>query len=870
MLRQLAQLIQAVGSIHTLHTHSILVTVNPANIVRTKNTMPPNPTPAPATQSTPSSQASIRNYMRPGNSIRRIVRDTVSSVLALPDGAQGGEHSMDTEDIGVVDENEETRKRNREDSGTNEDEEDESILGTDRSQRDISDSLIANTSITGARRRRISAVSETPQDITAPGDSPTPNILLQMESISETANIFHQGMPELQYVQHTTGDAALSAQSNVSNTNIMLDGISALTNRAISTTGQVVGAPTQVLEWDHEGMTPPVNLSISPLPVPDIQDTAQPRNNSQPVEAVESTSQVEIMQVVRAKMEDFFKTLGETLTPITEKMEEINMVVEQNRQAVEDNAVCIAQNTEAVENTKQWIGLVEETQELHARDLEDLNVRMAAMDTMREEVTSVIEQNTSAVEDNRNNIERLESSVSVLQRGGPPMAQMQVLLDRVQALEKKQEESQRLLHQYETDRERERDHYYLKSISLRGFSPPKDEHHRKMARTVLASIGCEDVLSSVEFISFSRDKTDLRLTFFNISDQIYACQWLGDGISRIKRNGHNINITFRTLTPPRFAQDRKKLNEIGMQLKNDGQCKRFYFIIKNNKLLMKIHMPGMPDRIIEAPKQQQDMDTDVVVSCPICSDPYSASSAIAVYQCGHTYHEACLAAVLEGQGLRCPTCREAPQNISTDMVNCEQCTILAVTGPDVRTENLCVSSKCYHVHTLSCQTRYLTSRQADVPSTRETVEQMRLNEQFMGCYTCNQGQDRRSMKSEILYTIQFSSGISDFVDLGLNSPGVRPRRYIPANPSVQDIVGSSPPAVQIAQIAPPGDVLSGANRTAMGPARNRNSPRNLGSRRERNTSGDPMRARRGRRDHTPRPPQGRERSPIRGARRQDN
>lgn len=243
--------------------------------------MPPNTASPAASQPTPSSsQASIRSYMRPGGTIRRMVRDTVNSVLAIPDGAQGEDPGMEVES----EDNEERRKRVREEEEeelmNSVDWNDESIMGTDQTHRDLSDSLIANTSIDGARRRRISAVSETPEDASPTvGDNiPAHSIAQQMEVISEVTNEFCNDTPDIEFVQHSAGSNGRSAQTNRSSTIAMMNGISSLTNQVISASGHGIGAPTQTLEWDHEGL-PPTYPPISPRPVPTIQETQSQNDN---------------------------------------------------------------------------------------------------------------------------------------------------------------------------------------------------------------------------------------------------------------------------------------------------------------------------------------------------------------------------------------------------------------------------------------------------------------------------------------------------------------------------------------------------------------------------------------------------------------
>ena len=771
------------------------------------------------------------SYMRPTGSIRRLVRDTVSSVLALPDGAQGGCPPSPQSPMDVSDS--EGRKRDREEN-------DNTISGSDIASDQISDSLIGNTSIEqDARRRRLSAVSETP--VSPSNVNPELSVSRQMAGIGEEAITYTQTIEMTDHIQHPSNFSDLSEQAARQNTLVMVQGINTITEEAISTSALRTGAPTHTLEWDDAGLAhqpmPP-----SPLPVPNLSPPSPPIAPAQDHHPQGGLNGQEIMTAVRSRLDEFMGSFKEELQSTCSNIDGIiSAKLSDVMQVVEDNSNLILENKQAISITNDWVTLLEETQERHDREIQQIHTRMDEMGERETEMRNVTEQYTESASNNVGHIERLESAVSLLQRGSGSAVsspQLQPLLDRINALERTQEESQTLMHQYRVDRTRQEDSYFLRSLSISGFHPLRPgSSSRSLARKVLSTISCEDVLSSVQSFSFNKALTNLRLTFNSIHEMNQCSQWLAEGMSQARRHDHSVRIYYRHLTPPRFASERKALDQIGMAMKKEGTCKRYYFVIQNDEIVMRVHKPGTSDKTIHAPQataqvdRGENMEIGSPTSCSICGDPYNSATQLAIYWCGHSFHEICLSATIEGHGLKCPICREIPPTPSTNDIDCEQCLTLSYNGLPIDQESLCISSKCHHLHSIHCQNRFLASRQVDLPTTKESAEIMRLNYQFKGCYECSQGSQQVSRLKDLMYLVKFTENFPEYVDLGMNPPYARPQRSLPLQPTVMEVIHGSTGAISRRESnngrsqRPP---LSGSNAVPRGQLRDEVNPRHLG------------------------------------------
>ena len=741
----------------------------------------------------------------------------------------------------------EGRKRDREDN-------ENTISGPDISSTEISDSLLGNTSIEqDSRRRRLSAVSETPAAAAIAANTGM-SVSQQMDSIAEDAMAFVETVEMPEHIQHPATFPDLSEQAVRQNTLAMVQGITAMTDEIVYTSALHTGAPSQSLEWDDAGLTPHP-LPPSPLPVPNLPHSpasVSPAPAPAPAPPVLAPLQVvpglngqEIMSAVRDKLEDLMGSFKEQLQSTCSNIDSIiSAKLNEVTERVEANSLQINDNKNSIAVTNEWVTLLEETQEKHDRNIQEINQRIDDIAERETEIRNVTDQYVETARDNAGHIDRLESAVSMLQRGAPVASspQLQLLMERIQSLERAQEQSDKLLHQYRIDKERQDDFYFLRSLSIKGFHPlRKGSSSRSLARKVLATIGCEDVLSSVQAFSFNKSLSDLRLTFSTIHEMSQASQWLAEGLYHARRHDNNLRMSFRSLTPPRFHAERYSLDKIGMAMKKNGECKRYFFAIINHKLVMRTHKPGQPDQIIHAPQDStqpdqrgEDMDTDAPTgSCSICGDQFNNSVQLAIYFCGHSFHEVCLSATIESQGLKCPICRKVPPTLSANNLNCEQCFHLSNNGLPVEEDGLCVSSKCHHLHSLNCQTRYLSSREVDIPSTRESAELMRLNRQFKGCYSCSVNVRQPSRLKDFMYLVKFTDNFPDFTDLGMNPPFATPQRMLPHNPTVMEVINGSTGAVPRREANsnngqsqfPP---LSGANSVPQGQRSQDGNPRHLG------------------------------------------
>ena len=754
---------------------------------------PSNPIHPPITPVTPVQQ-SIRNFFRPD------LNQLVANVFDLPPSPSvPPAHSPSPAGATAIHEN---RKRDRDDNDSS-GSADDSIFGLDTVPSPMSASLIANTSI--ARRIRLSSETLPPLENTS-----TPVTLSQqMHDIRQSAT--DNNVDTTNVNQVVMADAHdRSSHSNTLNILHMVDGINVITRQVAN-----VVEHRQAFEWDDTGMAPTLP-HISPRPLPNIPDDGI--LNVVPSEGTTRATSSQESQVVEIEVEVDSNILNLVRDQMNDAASRIESIINGRLSTISNR---VEDNTSQIENIRAWIEVIEEGNESQQRTMQTIDERV---DFLQDRVN----EGHTLFNDNRGHINRIDQSIAGVIRNQashhePDSEMMRLLIQRIESLENANHLSQQELDRFRKNQSREDDEYYLRTISIKGFAPPPNgTNHRRYARNILATIECEDVMTTIARYGFSDDRKSLRITFKTIREVHDASHWFAQGIKGIRDRGGNPALRFNILTPPRFSAERKLLNNLGNDLKRQGSITRFSFILKGDKLWLKTYKAGEPDRLIAAnqttdedphhndtaaPTQQQDqMDTtEDSASCPICMNAFDEQKKTVAYACGHLLHEICLATALD-RSLKCPVCRIIPPCIDeTSANNCDQCTDYVsrdIADGTFNVSMLVLTGKCHHIHHEFCHASYLADRDLMLPINSETLEYIRENTQFAGCHTCQAGLHDVDRKDDLMFEVRFSDSLPSFLDM--DQPYQRPRanydhpiplyQLIPMLPTPVSASGSQPAA----------------------------------------------------------------------------
>ena len=769
--------------------------------------MPPNPTEAaPGT-----SQPTIRNFLR------RTIRESVASAMDI--------------DLDDTSPSQESRKRERE-SDNDEAAVDESILGPDIPDRSLSESLVNNTSIVldNNRRRRVSSDI---QD--SPGETSTPNaIVRQMREIREAIETSVD--PETASTHEPTAQdsSSVSATLNIQN---MVSGIVNITNQVIPERNQ--------LQWDNQGLSdhPPPPPSPLPTPFPSVTGTSSApsplptsfpsapgtssavANTADPSDGIQS-----IMNVVRNKMDECAKSLQDILT---NQLKEASERIDANRSDIDNNKGQLKQIWENAAQLWENHNLIRDQiqEEIHPH-IEEIDSRINLQEARAVEAARIIDENNEAVNNCLGHVDRIEARVAQIGNQGELL---QSILQRISILEDEKLKSQEIIDKLEDERQRNEDNETMRTVIIRGFRNPRGTGTRSRARNVLCAIGCEDILHTVQKTRFSGNDKHLRLTFPTQAALTDAVSWFSQGIKQIKDNGNDTGISFSVQTPHRFAAQRRALGEIGFRMKRREEISRYDFIIKRGQLWMRVHKPGHPTRLIPAPTEQHEAEAvpmdiqEASPSCSICMTEYDGQAQQVVLFCGHTFHRNCIRTSLAGS-LKCPVCRATPDNVTDIAVaNCDTCHNFAEVEDDEDVQpSWTLSSKCSHVHRLSCAEAYLSFRDCPFPAGPEELEIIQINPDMKGCHSCENGLDNPDVTDLLMYQINPNVETPEFISLGMNAPGRLPRRWPDNTLDIRQLMGNGARPRTPPDNRPP---LSGANAL---PVEERRSHRTREQRRSRN------------------------------------
>ena len=781
-------------------------------------------TPTPTNSSTPttsatSGQPSIRNFLRNGG-----LRQAAASAFDLPQtrGAEGGVLTETNEDMEVEPHEEDTqgnRKRMREENNTEASNTSDDIL-----TQATSDSMITNTSMEHTNRRR--RVSSTNPDLLETPIASSPQVIQLLAEINQTTRNNLPLIPNegINYLPAADDNSTVSNNINIMG---MVEGINAIVKEAVH---YPPAAPR--LEWDDTGMVPTLP-HLSPRPIPNIQEEVPDKEDDNNSKETEQNAASDIIAHMREQFQIAIDDACTKLSNLTDEKiatikTEVSAETQQRMSNIEEEVKSNYEEHDArIINNKDRLDAQETVIQSLSVALADVEPNILAASGQ----INQINQHSEAIENHGENIDRIEQAVHILQRNAATPsqnAQLQSLMDRISALEAAKDDASRTIEQLKADRDRQDDFYFMRTISFRRFTPQNRGSYRAMARRILASIGCEDMISNVETISFSNRRDNMRLTFPSIQAVNDAIHWLAEGMRAERSGGRTPSLEFMVMTPPRFSEDRKILTRIGTELKKANQCRRFTFMIQSGKLKMRLIKPGSRDKIMEVPGQEENMETESNEgsNCPICKNLINKQTHSSIYACGHSFHSVCLEASLEND-LKCPVCREIPE-FPIPHETLQECGGCASSGSQSR-DMLCASSKCLHLHTINCHHSFLREKDLYPPFSIQFVEGVRLDDEFVGCRSCMEG--RRPLPIDItLMHGQWADNVPDFVNLEQNRPWIHPRRdpLVPSDANHHP----TPDSDRRDQIA------TGANQTPIGnrPIENRDRSPRTNERRHRDGS----------------------------------
>jgi predicted nucleic-acid-binding Zn-ribbon protein len=458
---------------------------------------------------------------------------------------------------------------------------------------------------------------------------------------------------------------------------------------------------------------------------------------------------------------------------------------------------------------------VRTSQQQHEENKEAIAVVSARADNIEQDIERhqfEIETLHDDIETHSGHINRIDEAIGNLTHARvQPIntPDIQALIARIAVLEESVQRNQftdEMIDRFKKQAQRDDDRYFMSTLSIKGFRPDVVGHNmRQSARDVLRIIGSEDLIGSVNKISFKSGNTRMRITFDHPNDLNTAIHKLAKSIKQIKDNGQTPGITFSTLTPPRFGRERDILHGMAEGMKRDGQISRYHYVMIRNQLCMKVSKPGQRDSILSVPVEAEDMDVSdqdqeqAGSRCPICLGPFDNITQINVYECGHTFHAACLRSSLS-QSMKCPTCRSIPTQVQLDQIECTGCRN-DILDPQSRSnqDHIVLSRRCGHLHLYDCQMSYLNTLEGNYPQTPEGFNDIRTAENIQGCSSCYLGNATNFQDNNFIHDVAFEAGMTDYVDLeNVRNPAPAP------NPTPQP--DPAPAPIPIPQ--PP---LSGAN-----------------------------------------------------------
>ena len=460
------------------------------------------------------------------------------------------------------------------------------------------------------------------------------------------------------------------------------------------------------------------------------------------------------MARLTTKEEELVREIDEKFEQITEQQTEIEAKVVAVEERVEQAEQRMQQNRSHAE---QQLGAVARTLEGRMEnaetDMENLGLRMTdihqevlgRINGLSESVMEQVEVATEAHFDSRasrigdliaasrlsnsdidNRVQRAVENV-IQERGlgsGNLAAVNANLLSRISALEDQNREHNRLT-KAELERIREEmkriqikeDNYWINSIKIHGLREAREaDAPRSYARKELDRFEISHLVEEAEHVLVGEDRKSLRLSFRNFTEFRKAFSELAAAGRR-----HGGSLRFNQLIPKRFGSKYEKMRNIGKEKVQNGEAVRFFFLVKDQNLGIKVYRThrSVPEIILWEREEENSEELPAEERlCRICLMELGGSCQR--LKCGHAFHTRCIEIWLAGRP-GCPVCREevvrGPQSqTGPSDIKCTHCLhvmddpALAIFEEDYY---VVLAVGCHHAHYKKCYRTYLSLETAD-------------------------------------------------------------------------------------------------------------------------------------------------------------
>ena len=294
------------------------------------------------------------------------------------------------------------------------------------------------------------------------------------------------------------------------------------------------------------------------------------------------------------------------------------------------------------------------------------------------------------------------------------------------------------------------DNYFLSTILINGYDPPRDprrfRNDRNLARQILMLVGCEDIVADADRVQFFNHHRTLRITYESPRKMNTAYQNMVSSCIQIRRNGSTPGLRFSKMIPYRCKEQKAAFTSYGMQLKREGAIRAFELAMRDGNLKLYVTRRNGQREMVTPPNdepmdqdqqaQQQQEDGNRDDNCTICLGSLQ-TGLIAKTVCSHVFHVRCIRTWNSGTGLRCPTCNTSP-NITRADLSCDHCLRQLDDNSDIR--ELRLSRKCGHLHLHGCQEEHLSTIPQRFPHVPDQYSQF-LASMHPGCRQCAAPQD---------------------------------------------------------------------------------------------------------------------------------
>ena len=158
------------------------------------------------------------------------------------------------------------------------------------------------------------------------------------------------------------------------------------------------------------------------------------------------------------------------------------------------------------------------------------------------------------------------------------------------------------------------DNYFLSTILINGYDPPRDpirfRNDRNLARQILMLVGCEDIVADCDRIHFFNQHRSLRITYDSPRKMHTAYQSMVSSCIQIRRNGSTPGLRFSKMIPYRCKEKKAAFTSYGMQLKREGVIRAFKLVMRDGNLRLQVTRMNGQRETVTPPNEDEPMDQD--------------------------------------------------------------------------------------------------------------------------------------------------------------------------------------------------------------------------------------------------------------------